>query len=601
LQANDLAELLSNELNIKINNDPSTGSSLELFGISGENIKILIDGVPVIGRLDGNIDLSQINLDNVEHIEIVEGPMSVSYGSNALGGVINIITKENKYAKFASNIKTYYENVGQYNVSGDISFKGKNSGYTVSGSRQFFSGFSLNDSSRSQTWKPKLQYNLGLKYNYSKNNFKIQNNLSYFNETLWNKGNLLGPYFIKAYDNWFYTNRLSENLQITKKINDNSALNLTLAYSYYDRKKVRYLKNLTNLENILTPNESDHDTVIFHAFMMRGIYNNFQKDKKVNYQIGVDLNHEFALGKRIKNSSDDIGDYAAFASMQWKAFKDFMFQPAFRVSYNTKYSSPITPSINLKYKLKKYIFRLSYARGFRAPSLKELNLYFYDSNHQIEGNENLKAERSHNFNAVVSHKNELFKKPIEIEFKMFYNKIENMISLVQVSQNNALHYRNENIGQFQNHGLQLDFSLKLNNKIRLSSGASIVGNNDAQFENENYVYNTNFNSALNVKLLKNTMNLSVFYKLIGSYPQYYFDENSNIDIFYSDPYHNLDITLDKVFFNRSLKIAIGAKNIFDNTVINMANTAGSHSGSATSLVGWGRTFFASVSYKFYKY
>ena len=53
--------------------------------------RILVDGVPVIGRLDGNIDLSQINLENVDHIEIVEGPMSVIYGSNALAGVVNFI------------------------------------------------------------------------------------------------------------------------------------------------------------------------------------------------------------------------------------------------------------------------------------------------------------------------------------------------------------------------------------------------------------------------------------------------------------------------------------------------------------------------------
>ena len=106
--ANNLSDILSDELGIRLSNDPSTGTSMSLQGITGENIKILIDGVPVIGRLDGNIDLSQINLDNVSQIEMVEGPMSVIYGSNALGGVINIITENNSHAQYKTSVNSYF-------------------------------------------------------------------------------------------------------------------------------------------------------------------------------------------------------------------------------------------------------------------------------------------------------------------------------------------------------------------------------------------------------------------------------------------------------------------------------------------------------------
>ena len=59
--------------------------------MSGENVKIMIDGVPVIGRQNGNLDLSQLNLLGIEHVEIIEGPLSVNYGNNALVGTINLI------------------------------------------------------------------------------------------------------------------------------------------------------------------------------------------------------------------------------------------------------------------------------------------------------------------------------------------------------------------------------------------------------------------------------------------------------------------------------------------------------------------------------
>ena len=77
--ATNLSELLNNELSVRISNDAALGSSMSIQGLSGEHVKILIDGVPVIGRMNGNIDLSQINMHNVDHIEIVEGPMSVIY------------------------------------------------------------------------------------------------------------------------------------------------------------------------------------------------------------------------------------------------------------------------------------------------------------------------------------------------------------------------------------------------------------------------------------------------------------------------------------------------------------------------------------------
>ncbi|MBL7890439.1 MAG: TonB-dependent receptor plug domain-containing protein, partial [Bacteroidia bacterium] len=81
MAAQNLKDVLSNELNIRLSQDNILGSSMNLQGISGQNIKILVDGVPLTGRLNGNIDLSQINMNNVERIEIVEGPLSVNFGT----------------------------------------------------------------------------------------------------------------------------------------------------------------------------------------------------------------------------------------------------------------------------------------------------------------------------------------------------------------------------------------------------------------------------------------------------------------------------------------------------------------------------------------
>ena len=86
----------------------------------GPDCKIIL---PDRYRINGNIDISQINMNNVDHIEIVEGPLSVNYGTDALAGTINIITKKSQKETFSVSSNNYYESTGQYNFSGRIGYR----------------------------------------------------------------------------------------------------------------------------------------------------------------------------------------------------------------------------------------------------------------------------------------------------------------------------------------------------------------------------------------------------------------------------------------------------------------------------------------------
>jgi outer membrane receptor for ferrienterochelin and colicins len=221
-------------------------------GMSGENIKFLLDGVPIIGRMNGGIDLNQLNLNNVDHIEIIEGPMSVIYGSNALAGVINIITKENKVARIATNIDTYWENVGVYNFDAGLSLNKRKHVFALNGGRHFFDGFSLEDTSRSQTWKPKRQYFFDTYYIYSLPKTKLKLAGQYFNEKIQDKGGLQPPYYETAFDTYFYTFRYSARLEGSHQFNKTHFMNFIGSWSGYDRVKNTYFKDLTTLEEVLT-------------------------------------------------------------------------------------------------------------------------------------------------------------------------------------------------------------------------------------------------------------------------------------------------------------------------------------------------------------
>lgn len=601
--ANTMAELLSKELTFKINNDPSTGSSLNLQGISGENVKILIDGVPVIGRMDGNIDLSQINLENVDHIEIVEGPMSVIYGSNALAGVVNIITKENKFARFRTGVHSYYESVGIYNLNGNLYARFGNHGISLNGGRNFFKGYSLADTSRNKEWKPKEQYNAGAIYSYSKDGISLKYKVDYFSENLLDRSHPFPPYYEKGNDTWFNTTRLNNSLHLDKSLSGNNNIHLLVAYSYYDRSKVKYLKDLTTLESVMVTNPAEHDTSIFHSVTARGGFNHTTEEGVLDYQAGFDINTEYGIGKRINSGQEYMGDYALFSSVQWHPSEKFTFQPALRYSYNTKYKSPLTPSLNIKYQPWKTILRVSYARGFRAPSLKELYLNFYDSNHEIEGNEELVAERSHNFNLTVTRNTVIASRPLEVKAKAYYNVINDRISLVQVDPDNPLHYKNANTDHFESVGGDLTLGMHLSRILSVDAGISHIGRKDSYYETEDFVFSTSAISNITLKFLKNAGTASLFYKYSGKYPVHTFVSDEEIVLNYLEAYHNMDLNLSVKLFRQQLRLSTGVKNLFNNTSLVGINGGSGHGGGdgVSSLVGWGRTYFVGINYYFTKY
>ena len=102
--ATDLRDLLQQRMpGVEFSYAMNQQMHLNFCGFSGQSLLILIDGERLAGETMDDVDFSRLTLDNVDHIEIVKGAASALYGSNASGGVINIITK-NKRKPFALNL-----------------------------------------------------------------------------------------------------------------------------------------------------------------------------------------------------------------------------------------------------------------------------------------------------------------------------------------------------------------------------------------------------------------------------------------------------------------------------------------------------------------
>ena len=89
----------------------SQETSLNMSGFGGNAVLFLVDGERMAGETMDNVDYSRMNLDNVGRIEIVKGASSALYGSNAVGGVINIISREN-LEPWTANVNSRYNSFG---------------------------------------------------------------------------------------------------------------------------------------------------------------------------------------------------------------------------------------------------------------------------------------------------------------------------------------------------------------------------------------------------------------------------------------------------------------------------------------------------------
>lgn len=599
LGANNLKDVLTNELNVRIQNDPALGGSMSIQGISGQNIKIMIDGVPVVGREGGFIDLNQLNLNNIERIELVEGPMSVNFGTDALGGVINLITKKATGTGYRAGVSGYYESIGQYNTSAQFGMaKGKWS-TDMQIARNYFDGFSPVDTTREQTWKPRMQYfaDLGIKYQLKKGTLRYT--ISGFTEKVTSRGKPnINPGSVFARDVYFYTNRVSQSLFYDTKLNSHFHLNMVGAVNRYSRVRNTYYKNLVTLQETMVPLGYEQDTNKVIASMSRGTLSHNTPGRKWNYQLGYEANHELFNGGKIEGGQQQMWDVNAFTSMEIKAIPHVLIRPGIRAVYNNKFSAPLIPSLNIKWDVNSFTtVRASYGKGFRAPSLKEQYLDFVDPSHNVQGNPDLKAETQNNYQLSASFEWKKTNKVFRIEPLLFYNHIRNRIDLMMLNAS-TLEAQYFNISDFRNRGANLTIDYRTPS-YSLVGGYAYTGIQTTLpgAPNQQYFFTHEARINANYILTKIALTASVFYKYNGLIRNFVYDtQTGNVVTGFINPFGLLDATLNKTWFNNKITVTAGVKNILNVMNIAASIPSGVHSnGSNTASIAMGRTVFVSLA------
>jgi outer membrane receptor for ferrienterochelin and colicins len=595
LGVQNVGDALKFQTNMRLQQDNILGTAVSMQGMSGENVKILIDGVPQTGRQNGNIDLSQLNLANVERIEIVEGPLSVQYGTNALAGTINIITKKKTIKSIDAQLNTYYENIGHANINGSFGLKNETHSLLVSGGRNFFKGWSDVDTSRFMQWKPKIQYFGDVRYGFTTQKAQLGLSGTYFDEYILNRGRPIKPYLENAFDDTYKTQRYNVAFNWAQSFENQWNTNFILSYNKYSRIKNSYYRDLVKLSQVMTENAGEQDTTNFNLFTSRATVSKIE-NKQLSYELGFDGNLEVGQGLRLKESKQQIGDYAAFASAEWKITEGVTLRPGVRVAYNTTYNAPVIPSLHVRWQLNDaWTMRASYGRGFRAPSLKELYFYFVDINHNVRGNENLLAEKSHNINVSTTFKKVVGNTIYKADASAFSNTIDNQITLAILrGGDNAYQYIN--IGNLKTQGGQLYGEIVLKN-LNIGAGASVTHSTNV-FENQNFEATTfELRSNATYSIPKLGVDFSLWYKYNGRQSGFALNEEGKIMPTYISAFSMADASLGKKIFNNKIIFSTGIKNMFNVKNIDSQLVSGVHgNGNGYSPVATGKIIFIKCTF-----
>lgn len=634
---NNLADVLNQSLNLNIRPSNSTGKSgVEMFGLDSQYFKILVDNIPLLNDegLGNNTDLTQINLDDIERIEIVEGSMGVEYGANAIAGIINVITKKSSVHKWQISPSIHEETIGdEYNLntkgrhiqSLKIGHQIREDLYAnVTFSRNDFKGYwndhlgkthLLDDNLRGYDWLPKIQNSVKFVLNFKKENYRLYYKFDFFDESTskYNERVLVNAQpetqtsQPTANDQIFNTQRFYHHLNASGNLKE--LFNYDVSFSF--QKQVRSVENYQyriRLDEKFNTQNFDYESR--DGFYSKGLFSNFLNSEKIDFQLGYEMSEINGFASSIsgdfnaENISKRLGSYDVFGSTEINVNSKFSFRPGVRVMFSSQFDTQQAISLSTKYSFTKdFDIRLIAGTSPRVPNYDELYSYFVDVNHNVQGNANLNPEngksafihlrKKHNFNTIQS----------ESKLSGWLIDVSDRIELIIVN-SMPLEYKFMNIDTYKTRGVSYNNHLKYND-FSGNIGITYAGMAKEMTENnggDDFLYAMQFNLNGSYTFPKTKTTISAFYKYNGSMYQYIqsTDIAQNVSFVKGkrEAFSWLDASVKQNFLSDKLEVTLGARNLLNVVDVssNIEQSDAHTVGSGNLNLGYGRSFFFKLVY-----
>lgn len=591
--ARDLGQLLQQQQGIELEYT-FRGTGISLQGLGPEYVLVLIDGERVSGRVGNTLDLSRFSLRDVERVEIVKGPAAALYGSEAIAGVINLITRRvQKPLEVTARAQTGYrrEPVQNETVNRlDPDLRG---------------GVGLK-------WRA-LEARVGAGYQ-NRQPYDLNPNDVATSGAGFTRWDVDGSISVRPVDKLLLAARAD---YLRREI---AAIDLAPSGAVFDRRQRSEQFNASAMVRVdATPSttvtahgghslyrdqlQQDQRGAVFLDTYTQSIDRLWQADLQVDHKAG---NHALAVGGLFLNeslSSERLVTFGqryrggAFIQDEWEPFRraadgfGLKFLPGLRVDVDSQFGVAPSPRLALRFDpTESLTLRAAYGWGFRAPSFQELYLRFENTSvgYVVQGNPDLKAETSYSLNVAAD-----YRLPLQgwvISANIWHTDLTNLINVntsQAVDPNNPTLFRYANVSSAYTQGIDASLRMRLSAGTYIDLGYVLTDARDADKHRQlegRAVHK--LNAQLAVRYRPTGLELVVRATYFGPRP-FYVDSNADgvDEQIWVKGYVNVDAQLTWHFWQDRLALFAG--------IINIAN-----SGDATYVPQPPRSVLAGAQFQY---
>jgi len=458
--ATDVASVLVQQLGLQLGGGSPAGTQVIMQGLGEQRVLVLLDGQPITGRVGGVFDLSRLPTSIVERIEVVKGPQSVLYGTDAMGGVINIITRRagvhsasrERLAPEASFVAGSH---GRLEVTtrfaGDIS---SSLGYGVDAGRTHVDlapGVATDAGAFAHRWtvSPRLGWRPSESMSVDAGGLGVSESQRYRTGQRYS---------------------FADNTQLDAHVagvwtHGTTRLTPTIALSTFD--------HLSRASAGPQPASDSGARDAQRLAVASLTYSSFVRSIIVDG--GTEVRRESIVADRVpgKRTSDAV---AAFAQATWMVSR-MSIAPGIRGSWSEQWGTSLTPRIAAIGRpfgeAAPITLRASVARGLRAPDFKELYLRFVNAaaGYAVSGNDALHPERSLNTSAELEWADAV----LDVRVSAFHNDIRDLIETVGPDTSGTFTY--DNVGRATTAGMEIELGRRWSG-LEIDGGYSYLQTRD---------------------------------------------------------------------------------------------------------------------------
>lgn len=549
--AESLAELLEEYSGVQVDRS-FRGSTLEIRGLDSEHVLVLVDGQRSVGTIDGSFDLARFPVERIERVEIVKGAVSASYGADALGGVINIVTRRAR-AGLEASVRARYGSLDNVDLAGTAGTAAGPANLRVSTAFHRVSAYDLSpeDPATSGSAFTGFQVDARGEFDVSPRTTWIARAEYSFRETA---GVDTGPVAVLDRKNNLHTFGLTAGPDV--RFDDGSRLRLTAYGAFHrdqfllDQRGAAALDATQDTRELLGQLTGQYDIPLGADHLL---------------SVGIEGLYQLLRSERLRTGDGDRGRVAAFLQDRWSVLESgrIVIVPGVRVDVDTRFGTQPTPKLSVRLRpFDALVVRANVGRGFRSPTFKEQLLFFENptAGYVVIGNPDVLPETSWSYVVGVETRVGTF---FRFTLDAFRNDVDNLITAVPIGREGAggpVRFSYVNVAAARTQGLEAVARLRPLSWLGLDLGYTLLDARDLEAARRLYGRATHrVVFRLSAAHPASGLNATLRGAFVGARP-FFIDGEGVVE---AEPYATLDGRLEKTLATDHVSAFIGADNLLN--------------------------------------